>query len=58
MESTMSMIAQKVNSVLVKLDQFEDNSRKLSAKVRNISSATVGEENKRQQMQELVQQEL
>ena len=58
MESTMSMIAQKVNAVLSKLDQFEDNSRQLSAKVRKISSASVGEENKRKQVEELVKEEL
>ena len=54
----MSLIAQKVNAVLVKLDQFEDNSRKLSAKVRQISSAEVGEADKKKQVQDLVQEEL
>ena len=54
----MSTIAQKVNAVLGKLDQFEDNSRQLSAKVRKISSASVGEEDKRKQVEELVKQEL
>ena len=58
METTMSLIAQKVNAVLVKLDQFEDNSRKLSAKVRQISSAEVGEADKKKQVQDLVQEEL
>ena len=39
MEHLMGMVATKVNDVLVKLDEFESSGRKLSAKVRQISSA-------------------
>jgi hypothetical protein len=35
----MGVIAQKVNSVLVKLDKFDENARKMSASMRNIASA-------------------
>ena len=58
MEATMGLVAKKVNAVLDKLDQFEVNSRQLSAKVRKISSAPGNEDEKRQQVQELVNDEL
>ncbi len=58
MESTMKLVAEKVNKVLTTLDKFEDNSRKLSAKVRQISSAQAGDEEKKMQVQQLVQDEL
>ena len=39
MERLMGTVANKVNDVLLKLDEFESSGRKLSAKVRQISSA-------------------
>ena len=54
----MELIAQKVNAVLVKLDQFEDDGRKLSAKVRQIFTAKVGEVDKKKQVQDIVQEVL
>ena len=54
----MRTVADKVNDVLSKLDQFEDSNRKLSAKVREISSATQGEEDKRRLVKELVNEQL
>lgn len=36
----MGVIAQKVSTVLIKLDMIEDNNRKISAKVREITSAS------------------
>ena len=38
MEQTMGLIAYKVNNVLSKLDDFEDNTRALSAKIRQLSA--------------------
>ena len=38
MEQAMGRIAIKVNDVLTKLDQFEDNNREMSAKIREISA--------------------
>ena len=40
MERLMGTVANKVNDVLLKLDEFESSGRKLSAKVRKISSAS------------------
>lgn len=58
MEKIMKTIASKVNDVLTKLESFEDNSRKLSAKVRQITSAQMSEDDKKRQVQELVQENL
>ena len=38
MENTMGLIAHKVNDVLVKLDQFEDVTREMSAKMRQLNA--------------------
>jgi len=57
MERLMGTVANKVNDVLLKLDEFESSGRKLSAKVRQISSANSDAE-KKQQMQELVNEGL
>ena len=58
MESTMKLVADKVHAVLGKLDKFEDNSRKLSAKVRQISAGKTGDDEKKKQVQQLVENEL
>ena len=38
MENNMGLIAHKVNDVLVKLDQFEDVTREMSAKMRQLNA--------------------